>query len=126
MKPTPQRNFRLRGTAIIVFVSVLAAVTVFSLSYSTAVAPLGVAPAATPTTPTTPAALRVFDGVSAMRFAQAQCDIGPRPPGTPEDVKTGDYIIKSLSAGWTVEEQKFDYKGVPIRNIIAKLVLGLG
>lgn len=116
MKPTSPGNFRLRGAAIIVFVSVLAAITVFSLSVGTAVAPLG-APAGTSSAPATP---RVFDGVSAMRFAQAQCDIGPRPPGTPEDVKTGDYIIKSLPASWTIEEQKFDYRGVPIRNVIAK------
>ena len=146
MKLTTPRNFRLRGAAIVVFVSVLAGVSVFSLSYSTAVAPLGEAgrllPAggagsttsaqyaeqATKTagqvvpagTSNAPSAARVFDGVSAMRFAQAQCDIGPRPPGTPADVKTGDFIIKSLPAGWTVEEQKFEYKGVPIRNVIAK------
>jgi glutaminyl-peptide cyclotransferase len=137
MKPTTPRKFRLRGAAIVVFVCVLAAVGVFSLSYSTAVAPLGEAGSTTSAqyaeqaaktagqvvpagTSTAPSAARVFDGVSAMRFAQAQCDIGPRPPGTPEDVKTGDFIIKSLPAGWTVEEQKFDYKGVPIRNVIAK------
>ncbi len=91
----------------------LAAVFVFDMLTGAVSGPLA-KPASTP------APLLLFDGVSAMRFAQAQCDIGPRPPGTPADVKTGDFIIKSLPPSWTVEEQKFDFRGVPIRNIIAK------
>jgi hypothetical protein len=107
-------NLNKRGVLVILLISLLAAIAIFSLSYGTAVAPLA-GPVSGPT-----AAPLVFDGVSSMRFAQAQCDIGPRPPGTPEDVKTGDYIIHSLPTGWKIEEQKFDYRGVPIRNVIAK------
>jgi glutaminyl-peptide cyclotransferase len=61
-----------------------------------------------------------FNGDSAMHFAQAQCDIGPRPPGTPADVKTGNFIIQNLPSLWKVEEQKFEFRGVSIRNIVAK------
>ena len=105
-------RFRLREAAMIVLLSVLAAFAVFSLSVGTAVAPLG--------TPEPTAPPRAFDGASAMRFAQAQCDIGPRPPGTAQDAKTADYIIQHLPAGWKVDEQKFAFQGVPIHNVIAK------
>ncbi|MBI5880068.1 MAG: M28 family peptidase [Chloroflexi bacterium] len=74
-----------------------------------------------PVAPTGTTAPLLFDGASAMRFAQAQCDIGPRPTGTAQGKQTGDTIIATLkSFGWSVEEQKFDYRAVPIRNIIAK------
>jgi glutaminyl-peptide cyclotransferase len=105
---------KTHGFLAILVVSLLAAIVVFSLSYGTAVAPL-----AGPISSSTAAPL-LFDGVSSMRYAQAQCDIGPRPPGTPEDVKTGDFIINSLPPSWKVEEQKFEFNRVPIRNIIAK------
>jgi glutaminyl-peptide cyclotransferase len=69
----------------------------------------------------TPAAPLVFDGGSAMRFAQAQCDIGPRPTGSAKGKQTGDYIVSQLkSMGWAVEEQTFEYRKTPIRNLIAK------
>src|SRR5437016_910517 len=102
------RNRRL-AVGLLALAAILAAVFGLALFY-------GVTPALAPTE-ATPAA---FDGAAAMRFAQAQCDIGPRPPGTPEDLKTGDFIIQNLPKSWTVEEQKFVYAGVPIRNIIAK------
>lgn len=64
---------------------------------------------------------QLFDGASAMRFAQAQCDIGPRPTGTKTGIATGDYIIKTAkSFGWTVETQEFTYRDKPIRNVLAK------
>ncbi len=72
-------------------------------------------PAPTATPPAT------FDGASAMRFAQAQCDIGPRPTGSPKGKQTGDYIVSTLkSFGWSVQEQTFEYRQTPIRNVIAK------
>ena len=106
------RPLKALGILAICVVIALAAVFVIGMLASTLPGPLA--------GPTSAPAPLVFDGVSAMRFAQAQCDIGPRPPGTPEDVKTGDYIIKSLPPSWKVEEQKFTFSGVPIRNIIAK------
>src|SRR5437762_4978294 len=94
---------------LLALVVILVAVVALALFYGATTA---LAPAA--------AVTAAFDGAAAMRFAQAQCDIGPRPPGTAEDVKTGDYIIQSVPKSWTIEEQKFVYMGVPIRNIIAK------
>ena len=103
----------MRQRKIAVGLLALAAIViaVFALALFYAVTPALAPTAATPA---------AFDGAAAMRFALAQCDIGPRPPGTPEDVKTGDYIIQNLPKSWAVEEQKFVYAGVPIRNIIAR------
>ncbi len=62
-----------------------------------------------------------FDGQQAYKAALDQCAIGPRPPGTPAIQQTRDYIIKGLEAnGWTVEQQKFNYRGVDGVNIIGK------
>jgi glutaminyl-peptide cyclotransferase len=121
MKIGPLRRHEV---VIVVLISVLAAIVLFSLSTGTVVAPLASSPVAqstrTASAPTgaSSAAPLVFDGASAMRFAQAQCDIGPRPPGTPEDARTADYILKNIPPGWRIEEQKFTYKGVPVRNIV--------
>ncbi|MFN8481740.1 MAG: M28 family peptidase [Anaerolineae bacterium] len=83
------------------------------------VAPTTARPAATPTG-AAKAALR-FDGQQAYKFALDQCAIGPRPPGTPEIQKTRDYIVQNLQAnGWTVEQQKFTFRGVDGVNIIGK------
>ncbi len=74
-----------------------------------------------PTIPPTHASGGIFDGASAMRFAQAQCDIGPRPTGTKEGWATGEFIIQNLkAAGWPIETQEFKFRDKPIRNIIAK------
>lgn len=100
-------NRQFAGALTLVAVGLL--LVAATLIYATPVAAPGPTPAA-----------GAFDGAAAMRFAQAQCDIGPRPPGSPADVKTGDYIIATLPKTWAVEEQKFAYRGVPIRNIIAK------
>lgn len=69
----------------------------------------------------TPQAPAVFDGASAMRLAQAQCDIGPRPTGSAKGKQTGDFIVATLkSYGWTVTEQLFEYRGKTIRNVIGQ------
>lgn len=63
----------------------------------------------------------VFDGQQAYDHAWAQCDFGPRPPGSEALQQAGDYIIEQLEAqGWTVEEQTFDYQGVTVRNLIGR------
>ena len=66
-----------------------------------------------------------FDGQRAYQYALDQCAIGPRPPGSEAALVTGDYIITTLEEwGWEVETQEFEYKGVPLRNIIGKLGQG--
>jgi glutaminyl-peptide cyclotransferase len=45
----------------------------------------------------------------------------PRVTGSPGWQQAGDYIIAQMQqAGWTIEEQRFEYRDTPIRNIIAK------
>ncbi|MBC7121339.1 MAG: M28 family peptidase [Candidatus Methanosuratus sp.] len=62
-----------------------------------------------------------FDGESAYRFALDQCDMGPRITGTESGWAAGDYILEQLqNHGWNVLEQKFTYRGVNARNLIAK------
>src|SRR5262245_56217313 len=103
--PTPY--LKKRGLLVIILISLLAALAAFSLSVDTAVAPPGgTLPSATARAlaTATPAQPLLFDGASSIRFAQAQCDLGPRPPGTPANAQTADYIIKNLPAGWKVEE----------------------
>ena len=39
-----------------------------------------------------------FDGESALRYAKAQVDFGPRVPGTPAAQKAGDWIIRQMRA----------------------------
>jgi len=89
------------------------------------------APQAAPATPTpflpTPAPLS-FDGKHAYdEYLQAQMNFGIRPAGSVAVRKTGDYIIKQLKQnGWQVETQEFEYRGVPIRNVIGKIGVGQG
>lgn len=60
-----------------------------------------------------------FDGQTAYTHVRAQCDLGPRPSGTPANRAAGDAIIAHLQAqGWEVETQEFTYSDTPIRNII--------
>ena len=62
-----------------------------------------------------------FSGEQSMRYAQDQCAIGPRPPGSEELKKTREYIAANLKDnGWTVERQPFDYMGVHNENLIGK------
>jgi Zn-dependent M28 family amino/carboxypeptidase len=118
------RPFHRHELLIVLSLSIIAVSVLLHLSTDTVIAPVS---ATTPSPVTRPSAAPgatsatplLFDGASAMRFAQAQCDIGPRPPGTPEDAKTADYISKSIPAGWKIEEQKFTYRSVPIRNVVA-------
>ena len=66
-----------------------------------------------------------FDGDSAMNYARAQCDFGPRTPNSAALKKCGDYIVGRFKAlGLTVTEQRttvtgWDGKQLGCRNIIA-------
>jgi hypothetical protein len=67
-----------------------------------------------------------FDGESAMRYAKAQLDFGPRIPGTPGAQKAGDWIVSEMKKRadtvvvqtWTHVTQ--DGKQLPMRNILAR------
>ena len=62
---------------------------------------------------------RRFSGQRALTWAQAQCDIGPRPAGSQEAFMTADLIKKQLqNQGWEIREQAFDYNSVQLRNIV--------
>lgn len=67
----------------------------------------------------------VFDGDSALAFARAQCEFGPRTPNSPALEKCGDYIVAQFkAAGLAVTEQRtkvtgWDGKQLGCRNIIA-------
>ncbi len=71
-----------------------------------------------------------FDGQSAMRYAKAQLDFGPRVPGTPNAQRAGDWIIQQMKLradtvivqSWTHVTQ--DGKQLPMRNIIARFKPG--
>lgn len=102
----------------------------------TAAAP---SPAAlTPTAPTetylpltsqtgTPASAASFSGSRAYEHAEAQMQWVPRDTGSPGWTQCGDYIAEQFRAlGWEVEEQRFPYRGVECRNIIAKRGSGPG
>lgn len=69
----------------------------------------------------TPVPVLTFAGESALDYAQAQCDFGPRPSGSPAGIRTGNWIIEQLQAqGWEVDTHEFTWNGTPVRNIIAK------
>jgi hypothetical protein len=62
----------------------------------------------------------VFDGDRAIELAQAQCDFGPRPAGSETLLQTREWIKSQLEPyGWTLIEQDFTYRDVPIRNLLA-------
>jgi len=70
---------------------------------------------------------RTFDGQAAYRHVQAQCNLGPRYPGSRGHQAVGDYIIRELQRQkCRVVTQEFDYQGVHLRNIIGKLGEGKG
>jgi Zn-dependent M28 family amino/carboxypeptidase len=52
---------------------------------------------------------------------------GPRWPGSPGHVEVGDYIAAKLEGfGWEVEEQRFPYRDIEGRNIIARANIDAG
>jgi hypothetical protein len=67
-----------------------------------------------------------FDGASALAYAKAQVDFGPRIPGTSSARKAGDWIVEQMKQRadtvivqtWTHVTQ--DGKSLPMRNIIAR------
>jgi len=68
-----------------------------------------------------PAAPVRFDGQRAYAHVKAQCDVGPRPTGSKALEQTGDYILDELKKqGWATEEQRFTYRGTPVRNLIGQ------
>ncbi|MFX0167827.1 MAG: M28 family peptidase [Candidatus Hodarchaeota archaeon] len=61
-----------------------------------------------------------FNGTEAFVYLEAQCDFGPRPPGSSNLTACGDYIISILEAyGWPVQTQTWTYLDTPLRNIVA-------
>jgi glutaminyl-peptide cyclotransferase len=75
--------------------------------------------------PATPTPATAFSGAQALAMAQRQCDFGARPVGSPAGKQTGDWIIAQLKdLGWEVQTHEFDWNGVPVRNIIAKVGTG--
>ena len=68
----------------------------------------------------TPASTR-FSGELALRHAQAQCDLGPRPVASPAHRRLQEMIGRELAArGWIVERQTFTYRETPGVNLIAR------
>jgi glutaminyl-peptide cyclotransferase len=66
-----------------------------------------------------------FSADSAWTFLLAQCDFGPRVPGTPEHEKTVQYLASTLKTqGATVQFQRFEIddpygdRKLPLTNII--------
>jgi Zn-dependent M28 family amino/carboxypeptidase len=71
---------------------------------------------------------RIFDGAHAYQeYLLGQLKFGVRPPGSAALRATGDYILAQLkTAQWKTETQEFTYRGVPLRNILAKTGEGRG
>lgn len=79
-------------------------------------------------TPNPTTARKNFDGRNAYdRYLLSQMNFGARPPGSSALEATGDYILAQLRAnGWQTETQEFTYRGIPVRNLIAKAGIGKG
>ncbi|MHA2118269.1 MAG: M28 family peptidase [Candidatus Thorarchaeota archaeon] len=61
-----------------------------------------------------------FNGTNAMSHLVAQCDFGPRPPGSDNLTQCKQYIVDTLEGyGWEVTLQDFTYQNVSCTNIIA-------
>jgi len=61
-----------------------------------------------------------FNGTRAFIHLEAQCSFGPRPPGSDNLTRCGDYIVSVLrEAGWPVHNQTWTFQGVQLRNIVA-------
>jgi hypothetical protein len=67
-----------------------------------------------------------FDANAAMAYTKAQLAFGPRVPGTPAHVRTGDWITSMMrQRADTVVEQRFTHRTIdgrelPLRNILAR------
>lgn len=62
-----------------------------------------------------------FSGQAAYAQVEAQMKLGARPTGSEAGRATGDYILAQLrQSGWATEEQRFDYQGTGVRNIIGR------
>lgn len=62
----------------------------------------------------------IFNGDNALDHIIAQCDFGPRPPGSQNLSLCREYIVDTLVAlDWNVTLQNFTYKEVDCANIIA-------
>jgi hypothetical protein len=67
-----------------------------------------------------------FDGASAVRYAKAQLDFGPRVPGTEGAQRAGDWIIEQMRLradtvivqSWT--QNLSNGKSIQLRNILAR------
>ncbi|MFX1565098.1 MAG: M28 family peptidase [Promethearchaeota archaeon] len=61
-----------------------------------------------------------FNGTRAFEYLEAQCDFGPRPPGSDNLTACGDYIVATLeSLNWSVQTQTWTYLNTSLRNIMA-------
>jgi hypothetical protein len=61
-----------------------------------------------------------FSGTNAMSHLVAQCDFGPRPPGSDNLTQCRQYIVDALEGyGWEITLQSFTYQDVSCTNIIA-------
>jgi Zn-dependent M28 family amino/carboxypeptidase len=72
-----------------------------------------------------------FDGAASFKHLRAQCDFGPRVPGTPGHAKCLDYLVKTLRESTAnVQRQEFNYddrgKPLPMVNVIGKFGGGSG
>jgi len=67
-----------------------------------------------------------FSGDSALAYARAQVEFGPRVPGTPAHVRAGDWIVERMRArADTVELQSWTHvtqsgARLPLRNVLAR------
>jgi hypothetical protein len=63
----------------------------------------------------------VFDAQRAYQLVKTQLAFGPRFPGSQAHRAVGEWIVDQLQGeGWYVEEQRFVYKGVELRNITGR------
>jgi glutaminyl-peptide cyclotransferase len=67
-----------------------------------------------------------FSGEQALAYARTQVDFGPRVPGTPGHLRTGDWIVAQMrQRADTVIEQRWTHltqrgDSLPMRNILAR------
>jgi len=62
----------------------------------------------------------LFNGQNAFNQLVAQCDFGPRPPGSDNLSECRGYIVETLrNLGWSVSLQNFTYREVECSNIVA-------
>lgn len=62
-----------------------------------------------------------FDGERAYADVVYQVSLGPRIPGTPGHEQAVEWMASELeAAGWQVTVQEGEFRGFPIRNVVAK------